>query len=174
MWKKHYSKLKRVWYRLVTLKSSPRKIALGFALGTFVAFTPPICLQTVLAITLAALFRVNPISAVAGTYVTNVFTAWPVYFLCYKVGSWVLGVEVSVPHDIQEGGFLLGVLRFGRLGLTWIGVEFVGGLIVGIAGAIPAYFLALFAVVRYRRARLARRIARMRERMEQAGPQAQG
>ena len=174
MWKKLYSKLQRVWYRLVTLKSSPRKIALGLALGVAIAFMPPVGLQTVLAITLAALFRVNPVSAVAGTYVTNVFTAWPLYLLCYNVGSAILGVSVSVPDGIHEGGLLLGLLRIGKAGLTWIAVEFVGGMVVGPVTAVPAYFIALFAVVKYRRARLARRIAKMHERMEQAGPQAQG
>ena len=125
-----------------------------------------------LAVSLAALLRVNPISAVIGTYVTNVFTGWPLYFLCYKVGSAVLGVSISAPEGIREGGLLPGLLRLGKLGLTWMGVEFIGGLIVGAISAVPAYFLSLLAVVRYRRARIARRIARMRQRMQQADAEA--
>jgi len=165
MLRRIYNKLAGVWYRLVTLKSSPRKIALGLALGVFLSYTPTIGFQTPIAIGLAALLKVNPVSAVIGVYLTNVFTAWPLYLFCYKVGGLVLGVEVTGREHVREAGFLVGVVNFGRLGLEWMAVELLGAIIVGSVSAVAAYFLALFALIRYRRARLRRRIQKMRERL---------
>lgn len=169
-----YDKLAKLWYKLVTLKSSPRKIALGFALGIFLSFTPTLGFQTALALGLATLLRVNPISAAAGVYLTNIFTAWPLYALCYNVGSWVAGVEPHLGPLVPQTHAGWGLFaHFTKLGLKWIAVEFLGAIIVGGISAVPAYFLALFAIVRYRTARLNRRIQRVRARMAQGVSPAQ-
>ncbi len=158
-----YIKLERLWYKLVTLKSSPRKIALGFALGVFIAYTPTFGIQTVLVVSLAALFRINPVSATVGVYVSNPITIWPMYWLCYKVGSVILQAE-PLGKDID---FSQSLLSLSKTGLSVIGVEFVGSLVVGTVTFPLAYFVALWGVVAYRRMRLNRRIKRMRERLEQ-------
>ncbi len=167
MLRRIYKKLARAWYRLVTLKSSSRKIAAGFALGIFLSFTPTFGFQTVLALAAAAMLKVNPISCVLGVYLTNVFTVMPIYAFCYGVGRWVLGVEQVVKVDLEQDGILLSILGLGRRGLAWIGVQSVGAVLVGgVSGGI-AYFLALFGVIRYRTARLNRRIRAMHRRIEQ-------
>ena len=172
MLKRTYKRLARAWYRLVTLKSSSRKIAAGFALGVFLSFTPTFGFQTVLAVGIAAMLKVNPISCVLGVYLTNVFTVVPIYAFCYSVGRWVLGVDQVVHVDLDQDGILLSILGLGRSGLAWIGVESVGAVLVGsISGGI-AYFLSLFGVIRYRTARLNRRIRAMHRRIEEAQTEA--
>lgn len=146
----------------MTLKSSPRKIALGFALGVFLAFTPTFGVQTILTLSLAALLRVNPISATVGVYVSNPLTVVPMYALCYKLGAWILGVSPV----IQGEELSWGLLSLGKTGLSWMGVEMVGAIFVGGVSAMVGYFVALASVVRYRRARLNRRIEKMRQRLE--------
>lgn len=160
-----YIKLARLWYKLVTLKSSPRKIALGFALGVFIAHTPTLGLQTVLALSLAALLKVNPVSATLGVYVSNPFS----YALCFRVGAWMVGMSPGDGLELTGDGFFWAVLALGRTGLTWMWVEFVGALIVGTLTAIIAYFAALFATVRYRSARANRHMKEMKERLEEDG-----
>ena len=166
MWRKIWQKLARLWYKLVTLKSSPRRIALGFAIGVFISYTPTFGLQTVIAIGVAALLRLNPIATIAGTYVTNIVTAPPLYMMCYEVGRFVLGAQ-SAAGDPAQPELEWSILRLGWMGLRWAGVEMVGALIVGVISAVPSYFLVLFGVVSYRRARLNRRIQKMPRRIEQ-------
>ena len=168
MLRKLYQKLNRVWYRLVTLRSSPRKVAGGLALGIFVSLTPTFGLQMAIVVGLAALLRVNAASAVVGVYLTNPVTVAPLYLLCYKVGRLVVGGGPVPEADISAIGLFSWVLRLGGQWVTWMGIEFLGALIVGTLAACCVYFPTLFGVVRYRRARLNRRIRRMRRRLEQA------
>ena len=167
-----YRRLAGVWYKLVTLKSSPRKIALGFALGIFLSFTPTLGVQTAMAIGLAALLRINPISAALGVYLTNPVTAVPIYAVCYTIGAGLLGVSQHAVQHVgpqKEGGFLLRVLSLGKSGLVWMGVEMAGAVTLGLPSAVAAYFAALAGIVNFRRARLNRRIERMHRRIaEQA------
>lgn len=153
-------KLWKLWYKLVTLKSSPRRIAGGFAVGLFIAYTPTFGFQTALAVGLAALLRVNAMSAVVGVWVTNHFTAIPIYYFCYRVGGLVTG---SYPLDDPEVFGSLGALLKAGPQVLW--TEFVGGVVVGLITCVPAYFLMLWGVVRYRRVRLGRKAKKMRSKM---------
>jgi len=156
----HY--LGKLWYKLVTLKSSPRKIAAGLAVGIFLAYTPTFGFQTILAIGCATLLRINPVSTVVGVYLTNIFTVAPIYALCYSVGRYLIGSE-----PLQNPAQFNSWVTFLKAGPRVIYTELIGGLVVGIITAIPAYFLALLGIVRYRRVRLNRRIERMRRRITQ-------
>lgn len=61
----------------------------AFTIGLFSAFMP-IPFQMVLASALAIFFRANlPISA-ALVWITNPFTMPPLFYLCYKIGAFVL------------------------------------------------------------------------------------
>lgn len=59
--------------------------------GLFVAFIPTIG-QMPIAACFALLFRVNLPMAVALVWITNPLTMPPVYFVCYEVGRWVMGM----------------------------------------------------------------------------------
>ena len=72
---------------LVRLRKSPRAIAGGFALGTFVAFTPTIGVQFFIVIFLATLFNLNRPAAFVTIWITNVATFAPIYTFNYWVGS---------------------------------------------------------------------------------------
>lgn len=151
---------RKLWYKLVTLKSSPRKIAAGFALGIFVSYTPTFGFQVVLSLALAALLRVNPIAAVLSVQLTNLFTVFPIYAACYGLGRSILGGRSFVGTEVFESFW-----AFIKAGPVVMATEFVGGLVFGIVTAVPSYFLVLFGVIRYRRARLNRRIRAMEKRM---------
>lgn len=168
MLRKLYQKLYAVWYRLVTLRSSPRKVAGGLALGIFVSLTPTFGVQMAIVVAVAALLRVNAASALVGVYLTNVVTVWPLYVLCYRVGRVVVGGTPADEVVFSRAGGIYRLLELGQRGLVLIGTELIGAVIVGTLAAPCVYFLTLFGVVRYRRARLNRRIRRMRRRLEQA------
>lgn len=157
-----WRKLRQLWYKLVTLKSSPRKIAAGVALGLFLACTPTFGFQTVLAIGLAALLRVNVVATVVSVYVTNFFTVIPIYWFCYKVGRFILGSDpLQNPEQVFSSFSAL-------MGAGWevIWTEFVGSIVVGLPAGLISYFFMLWAVVRYRTAKTGRRIEKMRDKIE--------
>lgn len=157
-----WRKLRKLWYKLVTLKSSPRRIAAGFALGMFLGFTPTFGIQTLLAIGLAALLRVNVVSTVVAAYITNVFTVVPIYWICYKVGRFLLG---TAPLDNPEAvfGSYSALLAAGGE-VIW--TEFVGSVVVGLVLGVPVYFLVLWGVTKYRTVKTERRIKKMRNKIE--------
>lgn len=61
------------------------------SIGLLVAFIPTIG-QMPIAACLALLFRVNLPMAVALVWITNPLTMPPLYFICYELGRWVMGL----------------------------------------------------------------------------------
>ncbi len=72
---------------LVRLRRSPRSIAGGFALGTFIALTPTFGIQLFLVLAIATVINVNRAAAMLTVWVTNVATIAPIYTFNYWVGS---------------------------------------------------------------------------------------
>ena len=96
----------RVWLRtrrflaqkVLHTDDTPHAIALGAALAVFVAFLPLIGLQTVIAIGLAALFRANKAVCVPIVWITNPFSAVPIYTACL-----ILGRAIWPVPAVQQG-----------------------------------------------------------------------
>lgn len=72
---------------MVLLRRSPRAISGGFALGTFIAFTPTIGLQIGIAIFLATLLNLNRPAAILMVWITNAATMAPIYAFNYLIGT---------------------------------------------------------------------------------------
>lgn len=143
---------------LVRLRKSPRAVAGGFALGVFVAFTPTIGFQIILAIFLATFLNLNRPAALLTVWITNVATMAPIYTFNYWVGSlfWsgppvsevyrtfaVIGTQL-VKMDFWE---------FGRQFETMLGLSsalavplFIGSVIVGLIAAALTYLIS-FALI---------------------------
>ncbi len=71
-----------------------RSISKAFAVGLFCAFIP-VPFQMLLAAPAAVLFSANLPLSVALVWITNPVTMPPIYYGCYKLGAWILGVEVQ-------------------------------------------------------------------------------
>lgn len=61
----------------------------AFALGIFSCFLP-IPGQTVLPVMIALWLRVNLPMVIAASWIANPVTSGPLYYACYRVGSWLL------------------------------------------------------------------------------------
>lgn len=72
---------------LVRLRRSPRAIAGGFALGTFVALTPTMGIQFFIVIVLATILNMNRPAAFVTIWITNIATVAPLYTFNYWIGS---------------------------------------------------------------------------------------
>lgn len=72
-------------------------VAKAFAVGVFSAFMP-IPFQMLLAAALAIFFCCNIPIAVALVWLTNPITMPPVFYFCYRVGAWLLGMPIEHFH----------------------------------------------------------------------------
>jgi uncharacterized protein (DUF2062 family) len=156
-----------VW--LLRLRGTPEAVARGVAVGMFVAFTPTIGLQLVLAALLATICNANRPAALVPVWITNPATLVPVYAFTYWVGSLVwpgppvtevieaLGAIVGELSEFDGWAVKEQVMTFLGLGRDVLIALAIGGALVGgLTGAL-AYVAVLRLVVDLRRRRSERR-----------------
>ena len=142
-----YSLLQKGYARFLKIRGHPQEIALGLALGLFVAMTPTMGFQMAIAICLATFFKWNKVAAGLGVWVTNPVTAPIIYPVCYYIGSRIY----SVPKSQTVGAGLNVKLFYTLLVKTpelFIALT-IGGVIIGLPLAIAGYYFAYSAVDRY-------------------------
>ena len=76
-----------------------RSVSVACAVGLFCAFIP-IPFQMVLAAGIAIIFRCNLPISVALVWITNPITMPPLFFLAYKVGTWITDVNLG-PFEFE-------------------------------------------------------------------------
>lgn len=117
----------------------PQRVALSFAVGTAISFSPFLGFHLLIAIVVAFLFRLNKVEMILGTFVNNPWTFPFVYGGAYFLGAWMLRLKhPSFSLDlITKPGFLIPL----ALGCT---------VFMVIAGGL-AYLVALTVIRRLRR-----------------------
>lgn len=88
-WKEIMAKgiIKRILHKLVLAEKSPKKLALSFCLGNFIAWSPTIPLQTPLIFILSWLLRLNTTVTFTTVYIiNNPLTMVPIYAADYAFG----------------------------------------------------------------------------------------
>ncbi len=151
MWMKCQRNLRVSFLRVRRLKGHPGKVAGGVAIGVFLAMTPTVPLQTVLAVLVAFLFRQSKLAAIFALLVNNPISMPFIYLLDYKLGQVVTG---GAALDFSNVTF--SISRLINLGWSLSYPLLIGGLITGLIGAIPAYFLTRRLILHYRQQRLQR------------------
>ncbi|MDF1594040.1 MAG: DUF2062 domain-containing protein [Desulfobacterales bacterium] len=133
--------------RAKKLQGDPHYIAVGMAIGVFVAITPTIPFHTAIALVLAFLLRGSKPAAVIAVWVSNPVTI-PIFYLgSYKVGNFILGN--SIPFDPKYES----LSELAKLGADATIAMLVGGVILGIVPGIASYFITrkIFTTLRARR-----------------------
>lgn len=87
---------KTIYLKMVRINDTPQKVALGLGLGVFAGIMP--FAGPILAVFLAALFRVNKVSAFLGALLTNTWITFIIFLLSIKVGSLMFGVDGNALH----------------------------------------------------------------------------
>jgi uncharacterized protein (DUF2062 family) len=85
--KRIFIKLRPVLRWFFRLRGSPEAVAGGFGLGIFIALTPTVGAQVLLALTLATLLKLNRVAAVVPVWITNPVTIPPLFTFNYWLGS---------------------------------------------------------------------------------------
>ena len=128
----------------------PHQLALGAAIGVFVAVTPTVGLQMGLVLLLAWLLGANKVVGLPIVWVTNPATIVPIYYSCYFVGRKLLGQEGIGREWWAE---LQGRHNFSFYWTKLLDVAtplWVGCLVCGFALAYPAYYFTYVMVRQYR------------------------
>jgi uncharacterized protein (DUF2062 family) len=133
-------------------------VAGGFALGVFLAFTPTIGFQLVLAVFLATVLNLNRPAAMLTVWITNVATMAPIYTFNYWVGSlfWSGPPVLEVYQTFAAIGTQLVKLDFWEFGSqfeTMLGLSssmaiplIIGSTIVALIAAALTYLVSLAVI----------------------------
>ncbi len=148
-------RLRPVLRWVIKLRSSPRAIAGGLGLGTFIAFTPTVGVQLILALLVATMFNMNRPAASIPVWITNPVTVAPIYTFNYWLGLkfWdgpplpeVSGLFKDIGHTMAHLEFwnikdqFLAVLQMGKEILIPL---LLGSLAIGALTGIAVYLLTL-------------------------------
>lgn len=132
----------------IAADSDERSLAAGFAVGVFFSFTPLVTLHMVLALSVALVFRFNKVATIAGAWVNNPYTMPFVFYGCFSLGEWVLGIQVPPPSF--ESYTLETVLK---AAVPYAAPLFLGTTIVGLAAAALGYVVVYRIAVKVKSAR---------------------
>lgn len=134
--KKAKSLYRRFTDWLIAHTGTPHTIALGFAVGIFVALTPTVGFQMILGALFAHLLGANRLIAAALAWITNPLTIVPIYYFNYQVGLIFIHADASRgkafihalskvslfrPSTLLEGIRLTAVEFAGIAGVLWVG-----------------------------------------------------
>jgi len=111
-----------------------RSVSGAMAVGLFCAFVP-LPIQMLLAAAAAIVFRVNLPISVGLVWITNPVTIPPMFYFCYKVGTWILGE----PMQVVEFGLTWSWIEH-ELALIWQPL-LLGCAVVGSSAAALGYGL---------------------------------
>ncbi len=140
---------------ILKLRSSPRAIAGGLGLGMFIAFTPTVGIQIILAIVAATICNVNRAATIAPVWITNPVTVAPIYTFNYWLGSLIIpgpplaevkemfvNLGTALTHlqfwDMQEA-----VVAMMQIGKEILIPLLIGSIEVGVVLGVLTYIVSL-------------------------------
>jgi len=155
----------RAWVKYIFLALnrkplSSHKIALGFAVGVFVSFTPYLGLHGLLAILISSVLSASIFAALMGTLIGNPWT-FPLFFRwSSKLGHLILYQEcVPIKLNANLEGGLKAYFSFENMLHYWKDILYpmtIGGIPLGIAFGFVFYFIIKCHIDKYRAIRVAR------------------
>lgn len=131
---------------ILSIKESPVRLSLSFAIGVFIGMSPFLGIHTILGIICAYLFRLNKFVTIVGVYITNPWTIIPIYTFSTFVGARLLGMDKFFPAVDWKGLTLSKLIsELGPLLKPFI----IGTLLIGLLSSVASY-LILYYLIRKR------------------------
>jgi uncharacterized protein (DUF2062 family) len=140
--------------RLFVLDDTPERIALAFALGVFLAFSPLLGLHTFLGLIFAFSFGLNRFALLLGVFVNNPWTLVPIYAAGTYLGGLLVGFPSRPPLPHFNWQALLSSDFWVQLAGQWhiLKPMLLGSTILSVIAAALSYAAALY-FIRHRRVR---------------------
>jgi uncharacterized protein (DUF2062 family) len=146
---------------IFSIKETPHRISLAFAMGVFMGISPFLGLHYILAFCLAWLFRLNKLVAIVGVSVNNPWTIVPISTFCAWFGAKILGIKQVLP-SVDWNSLSLSKIASKMTDLhdfvdmvsklfPLIKAFFVGSLIVCTVSAVAGYFIIHILITRYKK-----------------------
>ena len=155
-----WNKAKAWFIHLLHLDDSSHSIALGAAIGVFIAMTPTIGFQMLLIYFIASILRANRIAGVPMAWITNPATILPIYSFNLLVGISIAGGSAAMREEFEQAleGIMNKDLPWWDLVKQWWDVVmhvtlplWVGSIVVGLASGTVAYAVMYYLITVYRR-----------------------
>lgn len=144
-------RLARALRVLVHVEDSPRRIALAFGVGVFIAFFPVLGVHTALALLIGVCFRLSRVALLTGAWINNPWTLGPIYMAGTLLGCLLFAVPPQGLAKIDWG--LRGPEFYTALRVTlapYLWPFVVGNLVAGALAGTLAYVLLKLALERRR------------------------
>lgn len=140
-------KIKGLWGKLLHQEATPNQIAAGFSIGFFISFLPIPGFQTLAALILAFLLRINKVACLVGLHMHLVmFPVIPLVFVAeYNIGKDLLHFHYL--HSISPEHFNL--LRLLHKGWPFFCAMVVGSLVLGLPSALVSYWCVKCTAIRW-------------------------
>lgn len=131
--------------QILAIDEHPHRISLAFAVGIFISFSPIPGTQTISAMVMAWLFRLNVAVAITGTLFSNPLTLVLIYGSSICFGSFILGdIASCYPHGLGKKELFVFVKSM-PIPL------FTGTILLGAITALISYFVLLQILMRYQK-----------------------
>lgn len=151
-------------HRMKRLPDSPTRIAVGFACGVYVSFTPFFGLHFLAAAALAWVLRANILASAIGTFFGNPVTFPFIAAASIELGSLYFGTPFTA-ESFHDMAFLDMVVLFLTNVHELVIPYFVGGLAPGLICAVVSYYVVRPLVARYQARRRAKLVNRAKARI---------
>jgi uncharacterized protein (DUF2062 family) len=137
-------RLKKEISRIKEIHGEPHYVALGMAIGVFVAVTPTIPFHTVIAVGLSLILRGSKMAAAIGVWFSNPITIPLFYLGSYKAGKFFFGDLTACNGSCESMSELV------QLGLQVSLASITGGIIIGLMPGVATYFITRKIVTKMR------------------------
>lgn len=132
---------------ILTVKESPLRLSVSFAIGVFIGMSPFLGIHTVLGIICAYLFRLNKFVTIVGVYITNPWTIIPIYTFSTWFGAKLLGINKVIPSVDWKNITLSRLMS--ELG-PLLKPFFIGTLLMGFISSIISFVVLYHLIIRKR------------------------
>ena len=144
------------WRRLQRLNATPHSVALGFAVGVYMSFSPFVGFHLALSGLFAWLFRGNILASMAGNFLGNPVTYPLMWAADYAIGDFLLGgAGIGAGPELTLSGLSSGAWD---LFLPFM----MGSIPVGLTAALIFYFPVRAGIARFQAARQSRLLQNIR------------
>ena len=140
--------------RVLRLSGSPHTVAAGVAAGVAASCTPFIGFHFVLSFVIAFLVRGNMLAAALGTAVGNPLTFPFIWFITFKIGSWIEGLWREGPPTRLPANFAEGIFANGWDAISpLLRPMIIGAVPLAIVASLTFYGIVRLGLSLYQRGR---------------------
>lgn len=132
----------------MSIKDTPHKMAMSFAVGLFIGISPFFGLHILSGLACAWLFNLNRVILISAVLISNPWTMIPLYSFCLWVGILVTGEGIDVPA-LDWSSLTIADLIDG-MGQLVVPI-LIGTGLVGAVSSVGSYFVIHWAICRFRK-----------------------